>query len=215
MFRQKPIKPVIENMIQLQGKIRVRTAIAYCFCILCIQFVKVSAVCNIRKSGQPFMTQFFRQFFQTAVSKFAKCVVAFQGHLCCTNGIIHRRLYDDILLTGYCRFKGDIVSNFDDIFVCEKVLQKSKKSNAIHVSSNFMINRNIDPRMLFDRKTASGHMAFLRIQSRLFFHAVRLVRCSLIVKSHNCCIADILLNFLHRSDTSVILHSILLNSAAP
>ena len=134
MFRQKPIKPVVENMIQPQGKIRVRTAIAYCFCILCIQFVKVSAVCNIRKSGQPFMTQFFRQFFQTAVSKFAKCVVAFQGHLCCTNGIIHRRLYDDILLTGYCRFKGDIVSNFNDTLVREKSSQKLQKRCQFDIS---------------------------------------------------------------------------------
>ena len=215
MFRQKPIKPVIENMIQLQGKIRVRTAIAYCFHILCIQFVKVSAVCNIRKSGQPFMTQFFRQFFQTAVSKFAKCVVAFQGHLCCTNGIIHRRLDHDILMIGYCRFKGNIVSNFNDTLVHEKSSQKLQKRCQFDIFSYFVSHWDIYSGMLFDRKTASGHMVFLRIQSRLFFHAVRLVRCSLIVKSHNCCIADILLNFLHRSDTSVILHSILLNSAAP
>ena len=215
MFRQKTVKPAVENIIQPQGKIRVRTAIAYCFCILCIQFVKVSAVCNIRKSGQRFMAQFFRQFFQTAVSKFAKCVVAFQGHLCCTNGIIHRRLDHDILMIGYCRFKGNIVSNFDDIFVCEKVLQKSKKSNAIHVSSNFMSNRNIDSRMLFGGKAAPDNMTFCRIKSCLFFDAVRLIRCSFIVKSHNGGIADILLNFLHRSDTSVILHSVLLNSAAP
>ena len=213
MFRQKPIKPVVENMIQPQGKIRVRTAIAYCFCILCIQFVKVSAVCNIRKSGQPFMTQFFRQFFQTAVSKFAKCVVAFQGHLCCTNGIIHRRLYDDILLTGYCRFKGDIVSNFNDTLVREKSSQKLQKRCQFDIFSYFVSHWDIYSGILFDRKTASGHMVFLRIQSRLFFDAVRLIRCSFIVKSHNG--ADILLNFLHRSDTSVIFHSILLNSAAP
>ena len=215
MFRQKPIKPVIENMIQPQGKIRVRTAIAYCFHILCIQFVKVSAVCNIRKSGQPFMTQFFRQFFQTAVSKFAKCVVAFQGHLCCTNGIIHRRLDHDILMIGYCRFKGNIVSNFNDALVREKSSQKLQKRCQFDIFSYSVSHWDINSGMLFDRKTASGHMAFLRIQSRLFFHAVRLVRCSLIVKSHNCCIADILLNFLHRSDTSVILYSVLLNSAAP
>ena len=215
MFRQKPIKPVVENMIQPQGKIRVRTAIAYCFCILCIQFVKVSAVCNIRKSGQPFMTQFFRQFFQTAVSKFAKCVVAFQGHLCCTNGIIHRRLYDDILLTGYCRFKGDIVSNFNDTLVREKSSQKLQKRCQFDIFSYFVSHWDIYSGILFDRKTASGHMVFLRIQSRLFFDAVRLIRCSFIVKSHNGGIADILLNFLHRSDTSVIFHSILLNSAAP
>ena len=215
MFRQKPIKPVVENMIQPQGKIRVRTAIAYCFCILCIQFVKVSAVCNIRKSGQPFMTQFFRQFFQTAVSKFAKCVVVFQGHLCCTNGIIHRRLYDDILLTGYCRFKGDIVSNFNDTLVREKSSQKLQKRCQFDIFSYFVSHWDIYSGILFDRKTASGHMVFLRIQSRLFFDAVRLIRCSFIVKSHNGGIADILLNFLHRSDTSVIFHSILLNSAAP
>ena len=215
MFRQKPIKPVVENMIQPQGKIRVRTAIAYCFCILCIQFVKVSAVCNIRKSGQPFMTQFFRQFFQTAVSKFAKCVVVFQGHLCCTNGIIHRRLYDDIPLTGYCRFKGNIVSNFNDTLVREKSSQKLQKRCQFDIFSYFVSHWDIYSGILFDRKTASGHMVFLRIQSRLFFDAVRLIRCSFIVKSHNGGIADILLNFLHRSDTSVILHSVLLNSAAP
>ena len=215
MFRQKTVKPVVENIIQPQGKIRVRTAIAYCFCILCIQFVKVSAVCNIRKSGQPFMTQFFRQFFQTAVSKFAKCVVVFQGHLCCTNGIIHRRLYDDILLTGYCRFKGDIVSNFNDTLVREKSSQKLQKRCQFDIFSYFVSHWDIYSGILFDRKTASGHMVFLRIQSRLFFDAVRLIRCSFIVKSHNGGIADILLNFLHRSDTSVIFHSILLNSAAP
>ena len=215
MFRQKTVKPAVENMIQPQGKIRVRTAIAYCFCILCIQFVKVSAVCNIRKSGQRFMAQFFRQFFQTAVSKFAKCVVAFQGHLCCTNGIIHRRLYDDILLTGYCRFKGDIVSNFNDALVREKSSQKLQKRCQFDIFSYFVSHWDIYSGILFDRKTASGHMVFLRIQSRLFFDAVRLIRCSFIVKSHNGGIADILLNFLHRSDTSVIFHSILLNSAAP
>ena len=202
-------------MIQPQGKIRVRTAIAYCFCILCIQFVKVSAVCNIRKSGQPFMTQFFRQFFQTAVSKFAKCVVAFQGHLCCTNGIIHRRLDHDILMIGYCRFKGNIVSNFNDALVREKSSQKLQKRCQFDIFSYSVSHWDIYSGILFDRKTASGHMVFLRIQSCLFFDAVRLIRCSFIVKSHNCCIADILLNFLHRSDTSVILHSILLNSAAP
>ena len=215
MFRQKTVKPAVENMIQPQGKIRVRTAIAYCFCILCIQFVKVSAVCNIRKSGQRFMAQFFRQFFQTAVSKFAKCVVVFQGHLCCTNGIIHRRLYDDILLTGYCRFKGNIVSNFNDALVREKSSQKLQKRCQFDIFSYSVSHWDIYSGILFDRKTASGHMVFLRIQSCLFFDAVRLIRCSFIVKSHNCCIADILLNFLHRSDTSVILHSILLNSAAP
>ena len=215
MFRQKTVKPAVENMIQLQGKIRVRTAIAYCFHILCIQFVKVSAVCNIRKSGQPFMTQFFRQFFQTAVSKFAKCVVAFQGHLCCTNGIIHRRLDHDILMIGYCRFKGNIVSNFNDALVREKSSQKLQKRCQFDIFSYSVSHWDIYSGILFDRKTASGHMVFLRIQSCLFFDAVRLIRCSFIVKSHNCCIADILLNFLHRSDTSVILHSILLNSAAP
>ena len=215
MFRQKTVKPAVENMIQLQGKIRVRTAIAYCFHILCIQFVKVSTVCNIRKSGQPFMTQFFRQFFQTAVSKFAKCVVAFQGHLCCTNGIIHRRLDHDILMIGYCRFKGNIVSNFNDALVREKSSQKLQKRCQFDIFSYSVSHWDIYSGILFDRKTASGHMVFLRIQSCLFFDAVRLIRCSFIVKSHNCCIADILLNFLHRSDTSVILHSILLNSAAP
>ena len=215
MFRQKTVKPAVENMIQPQGKIRVRTAIAYCFCILCIQFVKVSAVCNIRKSGQRFMAQFFRQFFQTAVSKFAKCVVAFQGHLCCTNGIIHRRLDHDILMIGYCRFKGNIVSNFNDALVREKSSQKLQKRCQFDIFSYSVSHWDIYSGILFDRKTASGHMVFLRIQSCLFFDAVRLIRCSFIVKSHNCCIADILLNFLHRSDTSVILHSILLNSAAP
>ena len=215
MFRQKTVKPAVENMIQLQGKIRVRTAIAYCFHILCIQFVKVSAVCNIRKSGQRFMAQFFRQFFQTAVSKFAKCVVVFQGHLCCTNGIIYRRLDHDILLTGYCRFKGNIVSNFNDALVREKSSQKLQKRCQFDIFSYSVSHWDIYSGILFDRKTASGHMVFLRIQSCLFFDAVRLIRCSFIVKSHNCCIADILLNFLHRSDTSVILHSILLNSAAP
>ena len=215
MFRQKTVKPAVENIIQPQGKIRVRTAIAYCFHILCIQFVKVSAICNIRKSGQPFMTQFFRQFFQTAVSKFAKCVVAFQGHLCCTNGIIHRRLDHDILMIGYCRFKGNIVSNFNDALVREKSSQKLQKRCQFDIFSYSVSHWDIYSGILFDRKTASGHMVFLRIQSCLFFDAVRLIRCSFIVKSHNCCIADILLNFLHRSDTSVILHSILLNSAAP
>ena len=215
MFRQKTVKPAVENMIQPQGKIRVRTAIAYCFCILCIQFVKVSAVCNIRKSGQRFMAQFFRQFFQTAVSKFAKCVVAFQGHLCCTNGIIHRRLDHDILMIGYCRFKGNIVSNFNDALVREKSSQKLQKRCQFDIFSYSVSHWDIYSGILFDRKTASGHMVFLRIQSRLFFDAVRLIRCSFIVKSHNGGIADILLNFLHRSDTSVIFHSILLNSAAP
>ena len=215
MFRQKTVKPAVENMIQPQGKIRVRTAIAYCFCILCIQFVKVSAVCNIRKSGQRFMAQFFRQFFQTAVSKFAKCVVAFQGHLCCTNGIIHRRLDHDILMIGYCRFKGNIVSNFNDALVREKSSQKLQKRCQFDIFSYSVSHWDIYSGILFDRKTASGHMVFLRIQSCLFFDAVRLTRCSFIVKSHNGGIADILLNFLHRSDTSVILHSILLNSAAP
>ena len=215
MFRQKTVKPAVENMIQPQGKIRVRTAIAYCFHILCIQFVKVSAICNIRKSGQPFMTQFFRQFFQTAVSKFAKCVVVFQGHLCCTNGIIHRRLDHDILMIGYCRFKGNIVSNFNDALVREKSSQKLQKRCQFDIFSYFVSHWDIYSGILFDRKTASGHMVFLRIQSRLFFDAVRLIRCSFIVKSHNGGIADILLNFLHRSDTSVIFHSILLNSAAP
>ena len=161
------------------------------------------------------MTQFFRQFFQTAVSKFAKCVVAFQGHLCCTNGIIHRRLDHDILMIGYCRFKGNIVSNFNDALVREKSSQKLQKRCQFDIFSYSVSHWDIYSGILFDRKTASGHMVFLRIQSRLFFDAVRLIRCSFIVKSHNCCIADILLNFLHRSDTSVILHSILLNSAAP
>ena len=161
------------------------------------------------------MTQFFRQLFQSAVGQFPKLVITFQGHLCCTNGIIHRRLDHDILMIGYCRFKGNIVCNFDDIFVYEKVLQKSKKSNAIHVSSNFMSNRNINPRMLFGGKAAPDNMTFCRIKSCLFFDAVRLIRCSFIVKSHNGGIADILLNFLHRSDTSVIFHSVLLNSASP
>ena len=161
------------------------------------------------------MTQFFRQFFQTAVSKFAKCVVAFQGHLCCTNGIIHRRLDHDILMIGYCRFKGNIVSNFNDTLVHEKSSQKLQKRCQFDIFSYFVSHWDIYSGMLFGGKAAPDNMTFCRIKSCLFFDAVRLIRCSFIVKSHNGGIADILLNFLHRSDTSVIFHSILLNSAAP
>ena len=68
------------------------------------------------------MTKLRCQSFQTAVGKFAEFIIAFQGHLCRTNRIINRRLNHDVLMTGHRRFKGDIVCDFDDIFVCEKCL---------------------------------------------------------------------------------------------
>ena len=100
VFRQKAVKPVIEDVIQTKGKIRVGTAIADGLRIHGIQLIKMLTVCNGRKGGERFSAEFPGEFFQTGIRQLTEIVGILQRHLRCGNRVVHGRHDDDPFCVG-------------------------------------------------------------------------------------------------------------------
>lgn len=111
---EEAVKPDIEDVIQPQGKVGVRRAIADGLIVIRVKLVEMPSRRHIGEGGQRLPTKLRRQLFKAAVGQLAEFVIALEAHLAGADGVIHGRLYHNAPVVGHLALEGDIVGDLQN-----------------------------------------------------------------------------------------------------